>query len=97
MATKEASAKQRFIEQLLHVGALGAWWKAVNEVWSCLWASICWLVQSRNTLGIPWRSEVILESRKIKSATVSTFSPSVCHEVMGLDALILAFFTRMET
>ena len=34
-------------------------------------------------------SEVILESRKIKSATVSTFSPSVCHEVMGLDAMIL--------
>ena len=34
-------------------------------------------------------SEVILESRKIKSATVSTISPSVCHEVMGLDAMIL--------
>ena len=33
-------------------------------------------------------SKVILESRKIKSATVSTFSPSVCCEVMGLDAMI---------
>ena len=29
---------------------------------------------------------VILEPRKIKSATVS---PSICHEVMGLDAMIL--------
>ena len=34
---------------------------------------------------------VILEPKKIKSATVSTFSPSICHEVMGLDAMILAF------
>ena len=31
-------------------------------------------------------SAVILESRKIKSATVSTVSPSICHEVMGPDA-----------
>ena len=28
---------------------------------------------------------------KIKSATVSTVFPSVCHEVMGLDAVILVF------
>ena len=33
-------------------------------------------------------STVILEPRKIKSATVS---PSICHEVMGLDAMILVF------
>ena len=31
-------------------------------------------------------SAVILEPPKIKSATVSTVSPSICHEVMGLDA-----------
>ena len=36
-------------------------------------------------------SAEILESKKIKSATVSTFSPSICHEVMGLDAMILVF------
>ena len=34
-------------------------------------------------------SAVILEPRKIKSVTVSTVSPSICHEVMGLDAMIL--------
>jgi len=34
---------------------------------------------------------VILEPPKIKSATVSTVSPSVCHEVMGPDAMILVF------
>ena len=34
---------------------------------------------------------VILEPRKIKSATVSTVSPSISHEVMGPDAMILVF------
>ena len=33
-------------------------------------------------------SAVILEPKKIKSLTVSIFSPSVCHGVMGLDAMI---------
>ena len=36
-------------------------------------------------------SAVILESKKIKSATVSTVSPYICHEVMGLDVMILVF------
>ena len=36
-------------------------------------------------------SAVILEPRKINSDTVSTVSPSVCHEVMGPDAMILVF------
>ena len=34
---------------------------------------------------------VILEPKKRKSATVSTFPPSVCHEVMGLGAMIHGF------
>ena len=34
-------------------------------------------------------SAVILEPRKIKSATVSTVSPSICHEVMGPDVMVL--------
>ena len=36
-------------------------------------------------------SEVILEPKKIKSITVSIVSPSICHKVMGLDAMILVF------
>ena len=36
-------------------------------------------------------SSVILEPKKIKSVTVSTVSLSICHEVMGLDAMILVF------
>ena len=31
-------------------------------------------------------SAVIVGPKKIKSVTVSTLSPSICHEVMGLDA-----------
>ena len=34
---------------------------------------------------------VILEPKKIKSLTVSTFPSSICYEVMGLDAMILVF------
>ena len=45
-------------------------------------------------LLISWlqsRSTVILEPKKIKSVIVSIFSPSICHEVMRLDAMILVF------
>ena len=34
---------------------------------------------------------MILESKKIEFASVSTFSPSICHEVVGVDAMILVF------
>ena len=37
-------------------------------------------------------SAVILEPKKIKSLTVSIVSPSVCHEVLGSDAMIFAFW-----
>ena len=36
-------------------------------------------------------SAVVLELPKIKSATVSTVYPSICHEMMGPDAMILVF------
>ena len=36
-------------------------------------------------------STVILEAKKIKSVTVSIVSPSICHEVMGPDAMIFIF------
>ena len=37
-------------------------------------------------------SAVILEFKKINSVSVSTFSPSICHEVMGLNVMILVFW-----
>ena len=36
-------------------------------------------------------SAVILEPKKIKYVTVSLVSPSICHEVMGLDVMVLVF------
>ena len=52
---------------------------------------ITFLPRSKRLL-ISWLqspSAVILEPQKIKSATVSTVSPSTCHEMMGPDAMIL--------
>ena len=37
---------------------------------------------------LQYPSKVILEPKKIKPVTVSVVSPSICHEVMGLDALL---------
>ena len=37
-------------------------------------------------------SAVILELRKMKSVTISTFTPYIFQEVMGLDAVILVLF-----
>ena len=37
-------------------------------------------------------STVILESKKIKSVTVSIVSPSICHEAMGPDVMVFVFW-----
>ena len=52
-------------------------------------------LQRSNCLLISWlqsKFTVILEPKKIQSITVSTFSLSICHEVMGPDAMILVFW-----
>ena len=59
---------------------------------------ITFLPRSKRLL-ISWLqspSAVILEPRKIKSATVSTVSPSICHEVMGPDAIHDLRFLNVE-
>ena len=56
---------------------------------------ICHFLPRNKCLLISWLqspSAVILEPKKIKSVTVSIISPSICHEVMGLDAMILVFW-----
>ena len=73
-------------------------WTFVGKVMSLLLNMLSRLVitflpRSKRFL-ISWLqspSAVILEPRKIKSATVSTVSPSICHEVMGPDAMIFIF------
>ena len=55
---------------------------------------ITFLPRSKHLL-ISWLqspSAVILEPPKIKPVIVSTVSPSICHEVMGPDAMILVFW-----
>ena len=54
---------------------------------------IAFLLRSKRLL-ISWLqspSAVILEPPKLKSLVVSIVSPSICHEVMGPDAMILVF------
>ena len=55
---------------------------------------IAFFLRSKRLL-ISWLkllSSVILEPEKVKSVTVSIVSPSICHEVMGLDAMIFVFW-----
>ena len=71
----------------------------VNKVISLLFNIHCrfviaFLPRSQHLL-ILWLqspSTVILELKKIKSVTFSTFPPFICHEVIGLDAIILVFW-----
>ena len=74
-------------------------WTFVGKVMSLLFNMLSRLViiflPRIKSLIISWLqspSEVILEPRKIKCDTVSTVSPSICHEVMGPDAMILVFW-----
>ena len=51
-------------------------------------------LQRSKCLLISWLlppSTVILEFKKIKSVTIAIFCLSICHKVMGLDAMILVF------
>ena len=71
----------------------------VGKVMSLLFNMLCRLVitflRRSKCLLISWLqspSAVILEPEKVKSATASTVSPSICHEVIGLDAMILVFW-----
>ena len=67
-------------------------WNFVDKIISLLLNMLSRLVITLlprcKRLLIPWLqspSAVILEPRKIKSSTVSTISPYICHEVMGPD------------
>ena len=73
-------------------------WSFVGKVISLLLSLsrlvITFLPRSKHLL-ISWLqspSTVILEPKKIKSLAVSTVSPSICHEVMGPDVMILVFW-----
>ena len=73
-------------------------WTFVSKVMSLLFNTLSRLVIAflprSKCLLISWLQSppaVILEPKKIKSITVSIVSPSICHEVMGTDAIIFVF------
>ena len=65
--------------------------KVMSLLFNMLSRLVITFLQRSKHLLISWLqspSAVILEPRKIKSAIVSTVSPSMWHDVMGLDAMI---------
>ena len=68
--------------------------KVMSLLFNTLSSFVIAVLPRSKRLLISWLqspSAVILEPKKIKSVTVSIFSPPICHEVMGLDAMILVF------
>ena len=68
--------------------------KVMSLVFNMLSKLVITLLPRKKHLFISWLkspSAVILEPKKIKSATVSMVSPSICHEVMGPDTIIFVF------
>ena len=96
------------VKSLSHVRLLATPWTAAYQAppslgfsrqkyWSGVPLSrlvIIFLPRSKRLLisWLPSLSAVILEPKKIKSATVSIVSPSIYHAVMGLDAMIFIFW-----
>ena len=97
--SSKASILQRsafFIVQLSYL-ALTRWTfigKVMSQLFNMLYRLVIAFLPRSESLLISWlqsKSAVILEPPKINSATLSTVSPSIFHEVMGLDAMIFVF------
>ena len=68
--------------------------KVMSLIFSMLFRFVIAFLPRSKYLLIPWQQSpfaVILEPKKIKSVTVSIVFPSICHEVMGPDTIILVF------
>ena len=68
--------------------------KAISLLFNKLSRLVITFLPRSKCLLISWLqspSVVILEAPKVKSLTVSIVSPSICHEMMGPDAMILIF------
>ena len=72
--------------------------KVMSLLFNMLYRLVIVFLPRSKRLLISWLqspSAVIFKHKKIKSLTVSIVSPSVCHEVMGPDALILSFLNAV--
>ena len=68
--------------------------KVMSLLFNMLSRLVIALLPRSKHLIISWLQSlfaVIFEPKKIKSLTVSIFPPSICHEAMGLDAMIFIF------
>ena len=93
-----------FMAQLLHpymitgeTIALTRWTfvgKVISLLFNALSTFVIAFLPKRNHLLISWLqspSTAVLEPKEIKSLTVSIVSPSICHEMLGPDAMIFIF------
>ena len=70
-------------------------YKVMSLLFNTLFRFVIAFLPRSNHLLISWLqspSAVILEPKKIKSVTISTFPPCICHEVMGSAVTILVFW-----
>ena len=68
--------------------------KVVSLLFNMLSRLVIAFLPRSKCLLISWLqspSAIIFQPKKLKSVTVSIFYPSICHEVMGADAMILVF------
>ena len=68
--------------------------KVISLLFNMLFRLVIAFLSRSKRLLISWLqspSAVILEPPKIKSVSISIVSPSIRHEVMGPDAMILVF------
>ena len=68
--------------------------KVMSLLFNTLFRFIIVCLPRSKCLFISWLqsiSTVILETKNINSVTISTFSSSICHEVMGPDVVVLVF------
>ena len=68
--------------------------KVISLLFNALFRFVIAFLPKSKHLLISWLqslSIVILEPKKIQSVTASTFFPSICHEVMGSNAMIIFF------
>ena len=93
--TVDSLPAYRFLKRQVRWSGIPISFRIFHSLLWSMWSRlvIAMLPRSKHLL-ISWLqspSAVILEPKKIKSVTVSIVYPSICHEVMGLDALIFVF------
>ena len=68
--------------------------KVMSQLFNMLSRLVIFFLSKTKPLLISWLespSAMILETKKIKFLTVSIVAPSICHEVIGPDSMILVF------